>query len=127
MKSSEKLPEKLRVGDEIYYANTYQRVTPQMLLFINKGMYKGTYEAIEITTKVAERFKFTPNATKTMWELKFSDREIVNLYFQDCKNLSKVRIRNITDMDILKWDFKPMQLHELQQITDILLNKEYYD
>ena len=124
---SMRLPEKLRVGDEIYYASTSQRVTPQMLLFMNKGMYKGTYEAIEITPRVAKRFKFVPNATESIWELKFNDRKIVTLYFEDCENLSKIRIRNITDTDTLKWDFKPMQLHELQQITDILLNKDYYD
>lgn len=121
------LEKKLRVGDEIYYASTYKRVTPEMLLFMNKGVYDGAYEAIEVTPLVAKRFKFIPNATETIWELKFSDQKIVNLYYPDTKNLEKIRIRNITDTDTLKWDFKPMQLHEMQQITEILLHRGYYD
>ncbi len=121
------LEKKLTVGDEIYYANTYKRVTPEMLLFMNKGIYNGAYEAIEITPSVAERFKFIPNATRTIWELKFSDQKIVNLYFPNDNDLAKIRIRHITDTDVLKWDFKPMQLHEMQQITEILLHRGYYD
>jgi len=120
------LEKNLTVGDEIYYANTYKRVTPEMLLFMNKGFYPGSYAAIEITPKVAKRFKFVPNATRTIWGLNFDNQKVVNLYFEG-DDLAKIRIRNITNTDTLKWDFKPMQLHELQQITEILLDRGYYD
>lgn len=121
------LEKKLRVGDSVYYASTSKRVTIENLLFMNKSMYKDAYEAIEITPKVAERFKFIANETRTIFELKFNDQKIVTLYYPDTKNLEKIRLRNVTPTDAMKWDFSPMQMHELQQITDILLKQDYYD
>ena len=126
MKSQERLYEKLRPGDAIYYASTLQMVTTQTLLFMSKTHHKGFYEAIDITPNVAKRFKFVPDATESVWQLNFNEHKIVNLYFEG-KTLIKIRIRLIYPTDALKWDFKPLQFHELQQMTDILLNESYHD
>ncbi len=68
------LEKNLTVGDEIYYANTYKRVTPEMLLFMNKGFYPGSYAAIEITPKVAKRFKFVPKSLYTLLVFDLGER-----------------------------------------------------
>ena len=94
---------------------------------MSKTHTKGFYEPIEITPNIAKRFKFSGNATETVFELQFGDHKIVNLYFEDGTTLNKIRLRIVNPMDDFKWDFKPMQLHELQQVTDILLNEVYYD
>jgi len=125
MTQLKKLHEKLRPGDAIYYANTLTRVTAQKILFMSKTIHKDAFEAIDITPAIAERFKFEPNATKTVYSMHFGKGKHVNLFFTNHGTLRRGRIRKVRDTDALKWDFKELQFHELQQITDLLLNESY--
>jgi len=127
MTQLKKLHEKLRPGDAIYYANTLTRVTAQKLLFMSKTIHKEAFEAVDITPAIAEKFKFEPNATKTVYSMHFGNGKHVNIFFTNSGELKRVRVRKVSDTDALKWDFKDLQFHELQQITELLLNKDYYE
>jgi len=121
------LYERLRPGDAIYYASTLIKVTPQKILFMSKTEHKGFYEPIEITIPIAKRFNFVPNPTETAYKMDFGKGKSVTLYFEDCVNLNRIRVKKSNPTDTLKWDFEPMQFHELQQITNVLLNEFYED
>jgi len=127
MTQSKELYEQLRPGDAIYCASTLTRVTAQKLLFMSKTIHKDAFEAIELTPEVAEHFKFEPNATRTVYSKHFGNGKHVNIFFDNLGKLKRVRIRKVRDTDALKWDFKDLQFHELQQITELLLNKDYYE